>query len=62
MGRRKIDLVKEKELADCIRHYKCLYDKSQPQYKDKRAKANAWKKVEETMGMDPIHLFISYHE
>ena len=53
MGRRKIDLVKEEELADCIRHYKCLYDKSQPDYKDKRAKANA---------CNAILLFISYHE
>ena len=42
MGRRKIDIEEEEDLAECIRQFKCLYDKTLEEYKNKRAKANAW--------------------
>ena len=52
MERRKIDLLHEEELAEAVRKFPCLYDKRVLSYKDKRAKANAWKKIEETLGME----------
>ena len=33
-----------------VKNYPCLYKKSDPTYEDKRAKHNAWKKVEEELG------------
>ena len=54
MERRKIDLLHEEELAEAVRKFPCLYDKRVLSYKDKRAKANACKKIEETLGMKVI--------
>ena len=52
MERRKIDLLHEEELAEAVRKFPCLYDKRVLSYKDKRVKANAWKKIEEKLGME----------
>ena len=41
MGRGKVDLRHEEELAEVVRKFTYLYDKSSVSYKDKRAKANA---------------------
>ena len=38
--------VFEKELAEEVRRYACLYDK------DKNGKKNTWKKVEEALGFE----------
>ena len=40
MGKQKVNMREEEELAIEVRKYVCLYDKSSPTYKDKRAKAN----------------------
>lgn len=52
MGRKVLNMQEDEEVAECVRKFPCLYDKSEPSYKDKRAKQNAWKKVEEELGME----------
>ena len=59
MERRKIDLLHEEELAEAVRKFPCLYDKRVLSYKDKRAKANAWRKIEETLGMEEGNNYIN---
>ena len=45
MGRTdKVNLKEDESLAEEVRKYSCLFDKSSPHYKDKRKSANAWKK------------------
>ena len=43
----KCDFNKDEELAEKVRKYPCLYDKTSEHYKDKRKVANAWKRVDE---------------
>ena len=42
----------EENLAEEIRKYRCLYDKSCEDFKDKFKNKNAWKEVEEALGIE----------
>ena len=48
MARKSINIVVE-GVAEEVKKYPCLYDKTLSEYKDKLAKRNAWKKVEEML-------------
>ena len=37
--------AKNEELAETVRTFPCLYDKSKKEYKDKNVVQNAWKEV-----------------
>ena len=52
MGRKSVNFLEDEEIANSVKKYPCLYDKGDKFYKDKRAKKNAWYKVEEEMGME----------
>ena len=52
MGRKTVNFLKDKEIANSVNKYPCLYDKGDIFYKDKRAKKNAWHKVDEEVGME----------
>ena len=52
MGRKTINFLEDEEISNCVKKYPCLYDKGDQCYKDKRAKKNAWKKIEEELGME----------
>ena len=53
MGRtNKCDLNEEEFLAEAVRKFPCLYDKSCKEYREKDRVANAWKKVEEELGYE----------
>ena len=53
MGRtNKCDLKEEEFLAESVRKFPCLYDKSCKEYREKDRVANAWKKVEEELGYE----------
>ena len=50
MGRKSNSSIQEVEsLAEEIRNFACLYDKSCADYKDMHKKINAWKAVEERL-------------
>ena len=62
MGRQTINIQEEEDLTLEVKKFLCLYDKRCVLYKDKRAKANAWRKVEESLGLEDgkhICLYIS---
>ena len=46
----KSNLKEEERLAEEIRKFPCLYDKSNEGYKEKDRKKNAWREVENTLG------------
>ena len=50
MGRSTLNLLEDERVANEVKNYPCLYKKSDYTYKDKRAKHNAWIKVEEELG------------
>ena len=52
MGKQAINMQEEEALALEVKKYLCLYDKGCETYKDKRAKANAWAKVEKALGKE----------
>ena len=52
MGRKTINFLEDDEIFNCVKKYPCLYDKREQYYKDKRTKKNAWKKIEEELGME----------
>ena len=53
MGRtEKVDLQEEEILAETVRKYPCLYDKSSVYHKDKRKVANSWRAVTEELGYE----------
>ena len=53
MGRtEKLNLQEEEFLAETVRKYPCLYDKSSVHYKDKRKVCNAWRAVTEELGYE----------
>ena len=52
MVKSKLSVFEEEELAEEVRWYACLYDKTDPGYKDKNRKKNTWKKVEEALGYE----------
>ena len=43
--RQALSLQECEELAEAVREYPCLYDKSNKEYKDKIVTENAWKKA-----------------
>ena len=52
MGKKTVNFLENEEIANSVKKYPCLYDKGDKFYKDKRAKKNAWHKVEEEVGME----------
>ena len=59
MGKSNKCNIKEDELlAEEVRKYPCLYDKSLPTYKEKDRKANAWRAVETELGLEEGILFL----
>ena len=46
----KSNLKEEERLAEEIRKFPCLYDKSNEGYKEKDRKKNTWREVENTLG------------
>lgn len=48
----KKNLSGEKNLADCIRKYPCLYDKSLVDYKSASCKETAWRNVEKELEIE----------
>ena len=52
MGRKQVNMEEEEDLVVEVRNYLCLYDKSCKDYKDKRAKANAWRTIEKDLGLE----------
>ena len=56
-GKQKVNLQEDEDLAIEVKKFVCLYDKTSTFYK--RAKANAWTKVEESLGLEEgKHVFI----
>ena len=49
---RESRFARDEELAEEVRKYPVLYDKSSPHYKDKRKVENAWKLVDEQLGFE----------
>ena len=43
--RQALTVQENEELAEVIRKYPCLYDKSKKEHKDKNVTENAWKEV-----------------
>ena len=43
--RQALSVQENEELAEVVRKYPCLYDKSRKEYKDKTVVENAWKEV-----------------
>ena len=60
MGKKKVNFVMEEALAEAIRQYKCLYDKTCEEYKGKLAKSNAWKEVANKVHISVIRGLIPY--
>ena len=51
MGRAdKANLEEDEALAEAVKEFPCLYDKSSQHYKDNRKKENAWKLVDQELG------------
>ena len=48
----KSNLKEEKRLAEEMRKFSCLYDKSNEDYKEKDSEKNAWREVENTLGYE----------
>ena len=48
----KCNLREDETLAEVIKKYQCLYDKSFPEYKERDRCKNAWKVVEEEIGLE----------
>jgi len=53
MGRAdKANLQEDEALAEAVKQFPCLYDKSSQHYKDNRKKENAWKLVDQELGLE----------
>ena len=48
----KCNLREDKTLAEVIKKYQCLHDKIFPRYKERDWCKNAWKAVEEEIGLE----------
>lgn len=48
----RCDLREDEYLAEAVRNFSCLYDKSCKEYREKDRVANAWKNVEEELGCE----------
>ena len=53
-----INLFEEEELSEEVRKYPCLYDKANKAYKDKRAKKNAWSKIDSKLGLEEGNIIL----
>ena len=51
MGKVAVNLEEDETLADAVRKYDVLYEKSIPEYKEKITKANTWRKVDKRLGL-----------
>ena len=47
------NLQREERVALEVQRFICLYDKSDPGYKEREIVANAWKEVDEALGLEP---------
>ena len=45
LRRSALSVQENEELAEAVRKYPCLYDKSKKEYKDKIVTSNAWNEV-----------------
>ena len=45
----KLSILEEKALSNEMQKYPCLYDKSDPGYKGKDRKQNAWREIERAL-------------
>ena len=52
MASNKCNLQGDERLSIEVEKYPCLYNKSEKGYKEKDRKKNAWKKIEEELGLD----------
>lgn len=53
MGRtNKCNLIEDESLAEAVKNYACLYNKATPEYREKDRVINAWKAVEEELGLE----------
>ena len=63
MGRtKKCDLREDESLAEAVREFRCLYDKSCKEYREKDRVANAWKKVEEELGCEEGKVCTAFYQ
>ena len=61
MGRKIVNFLEDEEVSNCVKNFPCLYDKADSFYKDKRAKKNAWKRIEEDLGLEEGTRFFFYN-
>ena len=61
--RQALSVQENEKLAEVVRKYPCLYDKSRKEYKDKTVVENAWKEVaDQTVRLKIIlNQGLSYH-
>ena len=52
LRRNKLDLQEDENLAEEVRKYPCLYNKSSKDHKSKTAVENAWKQIESDLGLE----------
>ena len=52
MPRGKNNLEEDEKLSEAVRNYKCLYDKSHPDHKNKPLKQKCWSEIEKYLGME----------
>ena len=52
MASMKCNLQEEEKLCVEVEKYPCLYDKQNKGYKDKERKKNAWRKIDEELGIE----------
>ncbi|XP_066918670.1 uncharacterized protein [Clytia hemisphaerica] len=52
MPRGKNNLEEDENLSEAVRNYKCLYDKSHPEHKNKPVKQKCWSEIEKYLGME----------
>ena len=50
----EIPVVSNESLMDCIRKYRCIYNKSSRDFKDKKMKRNAWDEIGSSLGIAPV--------
>ena len=58
----KCNIREDEILAETVKKYKCLYDKSCEGYKEKDRCRNAWKAVEEEIGLEEGKLLLLHFE
>ncbi|XP_065072266.1 uncharacterized protein LOC135696710 [Rhopilema esculentum] len=51
MGKRNVTLEEEENLGNEVKKYPCLYDKTIASYKDIESISNAWKEIENVLGL-----------